>query len=96
MNTAHLLNFVNLVLCFLWGWSAMCRLSLMHDGVRLRVAVLYLGLFVASAFSGLQFYIFGTLAGWPDVLASLAVCGLLGVSVAAWRHGPPPTACVEA
>jgi hypothetical protein len=88
MNTAHVLNFVNLVLCFAWGWSAMCRLSLMQEGVPLRVALLYLALFVGSVFSGLQFYIFGTLAGWPDVFASVMICALLGVSVSSWRHAP--------
>lgn len=86
---AHFLNFVNLGLCFGWGWSAMCRLNAIHDGVMLRVQFLYLFLFVASVFSGLQFFFFGTLAGWADILASLGILGMLWVTVPQWRTGPP-------
>lgn len=93
MTLSHFLTFVNMALCFCWGWSAMCRLAKMHGRTRLRVELFYLALFVASVFSGLQFYIFGTFAGWPDVVASVAICGLLWATMHDWRMGPPAASC---
>jgi hypothetical protein len=95
-TTAQLLNFVNLVLCFAYGLSAMCRLARMHDRVVLRVALVYLALFVGSVVSGLQFFFFGTFAGWPDVAASAVLCGLLWMTMHEWREGPPPSSCLGA
>lgn len=86
-------NFVNLVLCFAVGVSAMCRLAKMHDGVMNRVALLYVVLFAGSVVSGLRFYLFGTLADWPDVALAAFVAVLLWVTVRDWRKGPPCTAC---
>lgn len=94
--SAQLLNFVNLGLCFGYGLSAMCRLAMMHERVALRVAGLYLGLFVGSAASGLQWFFFGTLAGWPDVAASATICVMLRMTMREWRNGPPSTSCVRA
>jgi hypothetical protein len=96
MALSHFLTFVNLGLCFAWGLSAMCRLAKMHGRTRLRVELFYLALFVASVFSGLQYWLFGTFAGWPDVAASVAICGLLWLTMPHWRHGPPPASCVRA
>jgi hypothetical protein len=95
-TTAQLLNFVNLVLCFAYGLSAMCRLARMHNRVALRVALVYLALFVGSVVSGLQFFFFGTLAGWPDVVGSAVVCAALWLTMHEWREGPPAASCVRA
>lgn len=84
-----LLNFVNLLLSCAWGWAAMCRLAKMHDGVLLRVAVVYVALFVAAVFCGLQFFIFGTNAGYADLIASAAILAVMLSSVPRWRDGPP-------
>lgn len=91
MHTAStlLLSFVNIILCGAIGWSAMCRLALMDRHTPLRVAFLYLGLFVGSVFSGLQWWIFGTMADWPDVVASVCILGLLLARVGAWRTDNP-------
>ncbi len=86
---ALILTFINMALCFAWGWSAMCRLGMIHKHVLLRIQLLYLFIFVASFFCGLQFYIFGTYAGWADVIASTVILCLLAASFARWRHGPP-------
>lgn len=91
---ALLLNFVNLIMCFGYGLSAMCRLAKMHNRVTHRAAALYVVLFAGSAFSGLQWFIFGTLAGWPDVAASLVICALLWATMHDWREGPPAGSCV--
>lgn len=88
-----LVNLINLALCAVWGWAAMCRLAAIHERVLLRVQLLYLGLFVASVFCGLQYFIVGTLAGWPDVVTSLGLCALMWTSVSQWRGGPPATVC---
>lgn len=86
-------NLVNLILCAAWGWSAMCRLHAMHPRVKLSVQLLYVGLFVLSVPCGLQFFFFGTLAGWPEVIASALLCLVLWRSMPHWRGGPPSTAC---
>jgi hypothetical protein len=86
-------NFVNLLLCFAFGWSAMCRLAMMHHAVNTRTALLYLALFVGSVLSGLQYFFVGTLATWWDVAASAFVCVLLLVTVPQWRYGPPNRVC---
>lgn len=91
--SALFLNFVNLALCFGYGLSAMCRLAKMHDRVFTRVALVYAALFVGSVFSGLQFFIFGTFGGWPDVVASLVICVLLWANMHEWRDGPPISSC---
>lgn len=92
-TTAQLLNFVNLVLCFGYGLSAMCRLARMHNRVVTRVALVYLALFVGSVVSGLQFFFFGRFAGWPDVVASAVLCTLLWLTMSNWRNGPPLASC---
>lgn len=84
-----ILNLVNLILCVAWGWSAMCRLSLIHKHVMVRYQVLYLGAFVSAWVCGLQFYIFGTYAGWPDVIASCVILALMLVDLRSWKDGPP-------
>lgn len=82
-------NFINLCLCFALGWSAMCRLAMMHERVTRRTAWLYVALFVVSAVSGLQFFLLGTLATWSEVALSGIACAVLLVSVPRWRAGPP-------
>lgn len=83
-------NFVNLLLCFGIGWSAMCRLGAMHRRVKLHVELWYLALFVLSVVSGLRFFFFGHFAGWADVAIASVLCLLLAVTVGHWRTGPPP------
>lgn len=89
--TPAVLTFVNLALCAALAWASMCRLSAIHDRVILRVQVLYVGLFVASCASGLQFYLFGTFAGWADLTIAAAGCLGLWTTVRHWRDGPPAT-----
>jgi hypothetical protein len=84
-----ILNLVNLLLCLGWGWAAMCRLSAIHGMVLIRYQVLYLFMFVAAFVCGFQFFMFGTFAGWPDVIASTVILSLMLVGTARWRHGPP-------
>lgn len=88
-----LLNFANLLLCVAWAAATVYRLDAMHRHVPRAVGVLYASLFVAAVFSGLQFYIFGTLAGWPDLIVSAVVCALLWLGAPAWRnvYGRAPT-----
>jgi hypothetical protein len=83
------LNFVNLVLCFMWGWSAMSRLAMMHGEVIYRIQALYLFIFVSSFFCGAQFFIFGTYAGLPDVMGSSVILSLMWAGGLRWKDGPP-------
>lgn len=89
MNTCLLLNFLNLTLCMGCAWAAVCRLHAINERVYVRVAVLYVLLFAGAAFSGLQYYIFGTFAGWADVTFSAVVCLLMWATMTQWRDGPP-------
>lgn len=84
-----LVNFLNLALCLGCARAAVCRLHAITDRVYTRVALLYVGLFVGAGFSGFQYYIFGTLAGWADVCFSGVVCLLMWATMRQWRHGPP-------
>lgn len=85
----QLLNFLNLVLCTVWGGSAVFRVGVMTNAVMLRYAVLYVGCMVAAFLCGFQFFIFGTLAGWADVIASCVVLALMMIGGSRWREGPP-------
>ena len=84
-----LLSSLNLILCAIWGWSSMIRLDMMHGHVLQRIAVLYICTFVASWVCGLQFFIFGTHAGYPDIITSAIIIGLLWTGKERWKHGPP-------
>lgn len=93
-NAAELFpNLLNLLLCIAWGWSALCRLAAMGSNVRLHAVVLYVAVFALSVVCGLQFFFFGTLAGWVDVAASVAILAVMAASWRSWRYGVPRELC---
>lgn len=92
MNTAVWLNFVNLILCATWGFLAAQRLAVMHGGVLFRLQIIYVAVFVASVFCGLQFFIFGTSAGRTDILYSFVLILCLSANARRWRKKPPAEA----
>lgn len=89
MEKLLILNFVNLLLCVFWGWAAVCRLAVIHNFVMLRVQLVYVLVFVASPLCGLQYFIWGTYAGWPDIIASIVISGMMLAGMHNWRNGPP-------
>jgi len=89
MEKILILNFVNLLLCLFWGWAAICRLAVIHNLVMLRVQIVYVLVFVAAPLCGFQYFIWGTYAGWPDIIASVVISGLMLAGMHNWRNGPP-------
>jgi len=89
MEKLLILNFINLLLCAFWGWASVCRLAVIHKFVLVRVQALYIIVFAASPLCGFQYFIWGTYAGWPDIIASSVISGMMLAGMHNWKKGPP-------
>lgn len=84
-TTGLLLNFVNVVVCLGVAFAAVCRLAAMHRTDPLAPGLVFLGLFVGAILAGGRFWLFGSPAGWPDVILAGACLGVLTVTAARKR-----------
>lgn len=89
MNTAALMNLVNLVLCCAVGWACICRLNLLNRHVDMRPRLMFCLLLTGATAHGMAPWLFRESAGFGDTILSAAVLISFLLSAHRWRQGAP-------